>query len=158
MKAERWWRSLNSWSNYIGWGLTPYKLLSTHFFSATMILRKIYLKSCCGHVAMPLLWRHNGRGSVSNDQPASVYSTVHSGADQRKHRSSASVAFVRGSPRWPVNFPHKWPVTRKMFSFDDDTMLYELVNPSNATGLQIISILAIQMTNLITRKCCFVVW
>ena len=44
-----------------------------------------------------------------------VYSTVHSGADQ----SSASLAFVRLIHRWPVNSPHKWPVTRKMFLFDD---------------------------------------
>ena len=48
-----------------------------------------------------------------------VYSTVHSGADQRKHQSSASLAFVRGIHRWPVNSPHKWPVTRKIFPFDD---------------------------------------
>ena len=44
--------------------------------------------------------------------------TVVSGADQRKHQSSPSVAFVRGSHRWPVNSPHKRPVTRKMFPFD----------------------------------------
>ena len=49
----------------------------------------------------------------------SVYSTIHSGADQRKHQSSASLAFVRGIHRRPVNSPHKWPVTRKMFPFDD---------------------------------------
>ena len=36
-----------------------------------------------------------------------VYSIVHSGADQRKHPSSASLAFVRGIHRWPVNSPHK---------------------------------------------------
>ena len=48
-----------------------------------------------------------------------VYSTVCSGADQRKHQSSASLAFVRGIHRWPVNSPHKAPVTRKMFPFDD---------------------------------------
>ena len=48
-----------------------------------------------------------------------VYSTVYSGADQRKHQSSASLAFVRGIHRWPVNSPHKGPVTRKMFPFDD---------------------------------------
>ena len=51
-----------------------------------------------------------------------VYSTVHSGADQRKHQSSASLAFVRGIHRWSVNFPHKWPVTRKMFPLDDVIM------------------------------------
>ena len=48
-----------------------------------------------------------------------VYSTVYSGADQRKHQSSASLAFVRGIHRLPVNSPHKWPVTRKMFPLDD---------------------------------------
>ena len=31
-----------------------------------------------------------------------VYSSVYSGADQRKHQSSASLAFVRGLHRWPV--------------------------------------------------------
>ena len=51
-----------------------------------------------------------------------VYSTVYSGAHQRKHQSSASLAFVRGIHRRPVNSPHKWPVTRKMFPFDDVIM------------------------------------
>ena len=51
-----------------------------------------------------------------------VYSTVCSGEDQRKHQSSASLAFVRGIHWWPVNSPHKWPVTRKMFPFDDVIM------------------------------------
>ena len=51
-----------------------------------------------------------------------VYSTVYLGADQRKHQSSASLAFVRGIQRRPVNSPHKWPVTRKMFPFDDVIM------------------------------------
>ena len=51
-----------------------------------------------------------------------VYSTVYSGVDQRKHQSSASLAFVRGIHRGPVNSPHKWPATRKMFPFDDVIM------------------------------------
>ena len=51
--------------------------------------------------------------------PTIIYSTVYSGADQRKHQSYTSLAFVREIHRWPVNSPHKWPVTRKMFPFDD---------------------------------------
>ena len=51
-----------------------------------------------------------------------VYSTVYWGADQRKHQSSASLAFVRGIHRWPVNSPHKGLVTRKIFTFDDVIM------------------------------------
>ena len=49
-----------------------------------------------------------------------VYSTVYSGTDQRKHQSSASLAFVGGIHRSPVNSPHKGPVTRKMF---DDVIM-----------------------------------
>ena len=44
-----------------------------------------------------------------------VYSIVYSDADQRKHQSSASLAFVRGI--------HRGPVTRKMFPFDDVIMV-----------------------------------
>ena len=55
-----------------------------------------------------------------------VYSTVYSGAYQRKHQSSASLAFVWGNHRGPVNSPHKWPVTRKMFPFDDVIMTFTL--------------------------------
>ena len=51
-----------------------------------------------------------------------VNSAVYSGADQSKHQSSASLAFVWGIHRGPVNSPHKWPVTRKMFPFDDVIM------------------------------------
>ena len=47
-----------------------------------------------------------------------VHSAVCSGADERKHKSSASPAFVRRIHRRPVNSPHKGPVTRKMFPFD----------------------------------------
>ena len=36
-----------------------------------------------------------------------VYSTVYSSTVQRKHQSSASLAFVWGIHRWPVNSPHK---------------------------------------------------
>ena len=57
-----------------------------------------------------------------------VYSAGYSGADQRKHQSSASLAFVRGIHRGPVNSPHKWLVTRKMFSFDDVIMIVGCVH------------------------------
>ena len=58
-----------------------------------------------------------------------VYSIVYSDADQRKHQSSASLAFVCGIHRGPVNSPHKEPVTRKMFPFDDAIMI---LSPKNS--------------------------
>ena len=70
-----------------------------------------------------------------------VYSSVYSGIDQRKHQSSASLAFVGVIYRWPVNAQHIWiwiwtddqqilmsdsahkgSVTRKMCPFDDVIM------------------------------------
>ena len=58
-----------------------------------------------------------------------VYLTVYSGADQRKHRSSAPLAFVRWIHRGLVNSAHKWPVTRKMFPFVD-VIMTNLVIPA----------------------------
>ena len=63
------------------------------------------------HDTVTLQWRHNERDGVSQITGVSiVYSTVCSGADQRKHQSFASLAFVRGLHRWSVNSPHKGPV------------------------------------------------
>ena len=63
-----------------------------------------------------------------------VYSTVCSGADQRKHKSSASLAFVRGILRGPGNSPHKWSVTRKMFPFDDVIMTHQIAKTTGSTS------------------------
>ena len=67
-----------------------------------------------------LLWCHNGRGGVAITNLNMAYSTVHSGADQRKYQSSASLVFVRGIQR---------PVTQKMFPFDDITMALQRSHP-----------------------------
>ena len=58
-----------------------------------------------------------------------VYSAVYSGTDQRKHQSPASLAFVRGIHRGPVNSPHKGPVTPKILPFDDVIMCYFTSTP-----------------------------
>ena len=68
-----------------------------------------------------------------------VYSTVYSDADQRKYQSSASLAFVWVIHWWPVYSPHKWPVTRKMPSFDDvimETRFIWLIAPNRCLDLK----------------------
>ena len=60
-----------------------------------------------------------------------VYSTVCSGADQRKHQSFASLAFVRGIHRWRLNSPLKGPVTQKMFPFDDVIVMLQCIVQTN---------------------------
>ena len=46
-----------------------------------------------------LHWRHNDNGGVSNRQPHGCLLNRYSDADQRKHQSSASLAFVWGIHR-----------------------------------------------------------
>ena len=73
---------------------------------------------------------------------AIVYSVVYSDADQRKHQSSASLAFVRGIHRGPVNSPHTGPVTRKCFHFMTSCWFIHLISIhsppdlSDTTGLR----------------------
>ena len=62
--------------------------------------------------------------------PTIVHSVVHPGADQRKHQSSASLAFMRVIHRLPVNSPHKGPVTLKMFPFGDVIMRKRIFAPT----------------------------
>ena len=66
-----------------------------------------------------LQWRHNGHDGVSNHQPNHCLLNRLFGCRWKKHQSSASLAFVWGIHWGPVNSPHKWPVTQKIFPFDD---------------------------------------
>ena len=66
-----------------------------------------------------------------------VLSTVYSDTNQRKHQSSTSLAFVRWIHRGPVNSPHKWPVTRKMFPFDDIIMVAKKVHLMEHNGIKL---------------------
>ena len=83
-----------------------------------------------------------------------VYSTVSS--DQRKHQSSASLTFVCGIHRGPVNSPHKWPVTRKRFPFDDVIMShwYVIHRGTYQSGLKECNISFNLFTLPYIRHCC----
>ena len=71
---------------------------------------------------MTLQWRHCGRDGVSNHQPSNCLFSRLIRRRTKKHQSSASLAFVQGIHRWPVNSPHKWTVSWNMFQFDDVIM------------------------------------
>ena len=74
-------------------------------------------------LAVPLRWRHNERDSVSNHQP---HDCLLNGLFRRRSKKTSKLRVtglcVENSPG-PVNSPHKGPVTRKMFPFDDVIML-----------------------------------
>ena len=94
-------------------------IVSTSTFPTTIILWLCAQSNLL--ITMPSLskillqWRHNGVIASQITSLTIVYSNVYSDADQRKHQSPASLAFVRGIHRGPVNSPHKWSLTRKCF-------------------------------------------
>ena len=79
-----------------------------------------------------------------------VYLTVYFGADQSKHQSFASLAFVRRIQRGLVNYPHKWPITRKMFPFDDVIMICHVAYQLNQITCVIILLLKYSDTQILT--------
>ena len=109
------------------------KYTRTCFYFPSNILKKTVVRYCSFQSMKEITIMRTQRSHYSDvimSSRASQFtgvsiacSTVCSGADQRKHQSSALLAFVRGFHRWPVNSPHKGPVTRTMFPFDDVIMI-----------------------------------
>ena len=92
--------------------------LGDHLTKVHSIAIQIRWESCFTHYSDVIM----GAMASQITRLTIVYSTVYSGADQRKHQSSASLAFVRGIHRWPVNSQHNWQVPREMFPFGDVIM------------------------------------
>ena len=82
----------------------------------------IHMVRYAGH---SLQWGHNRRDGVSNHQYLDCLLNRLFRHRWKKTPKSTSLAFVRGIHRWPVNSPHKGPVTRKMFSFNDVIIYWE---------------------------------
>ena len=68
--------------------------------------------------------RHNGHDSVSNHQPHDCLLNRLFGRRSKKISKLRVTGFCAGIHRRPVNSPHKWPVTRKIFPFDDVIMIW----------------------------------
>ena len=67
----------------------------------------------------PLQWRHNGRNSVSNHQPHDCLLNGLFGRRSKKTWKLRVTGLCVGNSPETGEFPHKWPVTLKMFPFDD---------------------------------------
>ena len=103
-------------SLWLGW-------ISHHFRQSVPVLHKFHPYDCLSASGVSHYCDVIMGGVASQITSLTiVYSTVYSDADQRRHQSSTSLAFVRGIHRGPVNSPHKWPVTWKLFPFDDVIM------------------------------------
>ena len=92
----------------------------SHYLNQCWLISKLQWYSSEGHHSDVIM------GSIASQITSLTiaYSTVYSDADQRKHQSSTSLAFVRGIHQGLVNSLHKWPVTWKMFPFDDVIMQF----------------------------------
>ena len=66
--------------------------------------------------------------------PTALYSTVYSRRRSRKTSKLRVTGLCVGKSPGPVNSPHKGPVTRKMFPFDDVIMCFHLMTSSLSCG------------------------
>ena len=76
---------------------------------------------------MPLQWRHNDHDGVSNHQPRGCLLNHLFRRRSKKTSKFRVTGLCVGISPGPVNSPHKGPVTRKMFPFDDVIMVVRCV-------------------------------
>ena len=91
----------------------------------SVLIRKIDIHAWSGLYWIgghPFQWRHNGRGSVSNHQPHHCLLNCWFRHRSKKTSKLCVTGLFVGNSPGPVNSPHKWPVTRKRFPFDDVIM------------------------------------
>ena len=83
----------------------------------------------CGNFASKIIsnalhWRHNEHDGVSINQPHDCLLNRFFRRRSKKTPKLRVTGLCAGNLPWPVNSPHKWPVTRKMFPFDDVIIVY----------------------------------
>ena len=82
-----------------------------------------------------LHWRHNDHDDFSNHQPHCCLLNLLFRHRSKKTSKLRVTGLCVGNSPWPVNSPHKWPVTRRMFPFDDVIMRFG-INNMNAYGYE----------------------
>ena len=102
---------------------------------ATLLVLKQFFGQQQGNTKVPhywisweeftLRWRQNGRDSVSNHQPRHCLLSLLFGRRSKKTSKLRVTGLCVGNSPGPVNSPHKGPVTRKMFPFDDVIMTWD---------------------------------
>ena len=112
VKILKWFQ----WTRYDWWAF--YNIAPGYTTISFLYAVEYYLRSDhdCSRYNGPLQRRHNGRDSVSNHQPHDCL------LNRLFRRRSKKTSKLRVTGPCAVNSPHKWPVTRKMFPFDDVIM------------------------------------
>ena len=107
-----------------------YPLQSRHMSASEITGNSIVCSTFCALLVQcegnpptfSIRWRHNGRDGVSNQQPHDCVLNSLFGRRSKKTSKFRVTDLCVGNSPVPVNSPHKWPVTRKMFPFDDVIM------------------------------------
>ena len=102
--------------------------------------------SLCSIMVNTLRWRHNDRDSVSHHQPHDCL------LNRLFRRRSKETSKLRVTGR-PVNSPHKRPVKRKMFLFDDVIMACRFTRPCGLLHCNHV-ITQCRWSNLLNRSKC----
>ena len=111
-----------------------YRCLTRHTIHTKTYKRSFWFVGfCCGLVMVnlpitlransSLHWRHNDHDGVSNHQPHDCLLNRLFGRRLKKTSKLRVTGLCAGNSTGPVNSPHKGPVTRKMFPFDDVIMI-----------------------------------
>ena len=90
-----------------------------------LVSRRGLKRSCstrCLCLPFSLHWRHNDHDGVSNHQPHGCLLNLLFGRRSKKTSKLRVTGLCVGNSPGSMNSPHKGPVTRKMFRFDDVIM------------------------------------
>ena len=90
---------------------------------ANVVRAKALAMGACRDYSSPLRWRHNDYDGVSNHQPHGCLLNRLFRRRSKKTPKLCVTGLCVGNSPGPLNSPHKWPVTRRMFPFDDVIMV-----------------------------------
>ena len=106
------------------WQIPAATLHTPHHMDAHMSIHfeTLPIKSVTSHADFTLHWRHNDHDGVPNHQPHGCLLNRLFRCRSKKTSKPRVTGLCVGNSPGPVNFPHKGPVTRKMFPYDDVIM------------------------------------
>ena len=115
--------------NFFLWSAPEQRFLQT---IETPLMRRYRTHYDATVISHSFRWFHNDHGGVSNHQPRGCLLNCLFRCRWKKTSKLRVTGLCAGNSPGPVNSPHKWPVTRKMFPFDDVIMLWQLLCSTDA--------------------------
>ena len=99
-----------------------YTDIQTWWTQGSCLTWDVYYKGHADNLA--LQWRHNGHDIVTNHEPRDCLLNRLFRRRSKKTSKLRVTGLCAGKSPGPVNSQHKWPITRKMFPFEDVIMVW----------------------------------